>query len=64
MKYIVKWKEAKDDKTDALMSAFDTQIECKAYIKGIVEAILQFSEDKNVFKESKLLSEFKIEEIN
>tara|TARA_R100000781_G_scaffold86858_1_gene53459 strand:+ start:407 stop:616 length:210 start_codon:yes stop_codon:yes gene_type:complete len=63
-KFIVKWEKAKKDKTDALMDSFDTMIEAKSFIKGFVAAILQFTEDGNVFKESKLLSQFKIEKIN
>ena len=31
-KYIVFWKEAKEDKSDALMRSFDTVIEAKSYI--------------------------------
>ena len=34
-KYLVLWKEAKKDKTDALMRSFDTTIEAKSYIQGL-----------------------------
>ena len=59
-KYLVKWKKAKDDKTDALMRSFDTTIEANSYIKGFVDAIVSFTKDAN---EDKLLQEFKVEEI-
>ena len=59
-KYLVKWKKAKDDKTDALMRSFDTIIEAKSYIQGFVDSVVSFTKDA---KENKLLNEFKIEEI-
>ena len=60
-KYLVKWKKAKDDKTDALMRSFDTMIEAKSYIQGFVDSVVSFTKDA---KEDKLLNEFKIEEIS
>lgn len=59
-KYLVKWKKAKDDKTDALMRSFDTIIEAKSYIQGFVDAIVSFTKDA---QEDKLLKEFEIDEI-
>ena len=59
-KYLVKWKKAKDDKTDALMRSFDTMIEAKSYIQGFVDAIVSFTKDA---QEDKLLKEFEVEEI-
>ncbi|MAC54347.1 MAG: hypothetical protein CME31_17545 [Gimesia sp.] len=60
-RYLVLWKKAKNDKTDALMRSFDTTIEAKSYIQGFVEAIVSFTKDA---QEDKLLDEFKIEEVN
>ena len=60
-KYLVKWKKAKDDKTDALMRSFDTMIEAKSYIQGFVDSVVSFTKDA---EENKLLNEFKIEEIS
>ena len=59
-KYLVRWKEAKDDKTDALMRSFDTMIEAKSYIQGFVDAVVSFTKDA---QEDKLLKEFEVEEI-
>jgi hypothetical protein len=59
-KFIVFWKEAKEDKTDALMRSFDTMIESKAYINGFVDSVVSFTKDAD---EDKLLKEFKIEEL-
>ena len=59
-KYIVFWKEAKEDKSDALMRSFDTVIEAKSYINGFVDAIVEFTIDAN---QEKLLEQFKIEEM-
>ena len=59
-KYIVFWKEAKADKSDALMRSFDTTIEAKSYINGFVDAIVEFTKDAN---QEKLLEQFKIEEM-
>ena len=59
-KYIVFWKEAKEDKSDALMRSFDTVIEAKSYINGFVDAIVEFTKDAN---QEKLLEQFKIEEM-
>jgi len=59
-KYLVKWRKAKEDKTDALMRSFDTTIEAKSYIQGFVDAIVSFTKDA---KEDKLLKEFEVEEI-
>ena len=59
-KYLVRWKKAKDDKTDALMRSFDTIIEAKSYIQGFVDAIVSFTKDA---QEDKLLKEFEVEEI-
>ena len=39
-KYMVLWKERKDDGQDALMRSFDTTIESKSYIQGFVDAIM------------------------
>ncbi len=57
-KFIVLWKKAKDDETDALMRSFDTMIESKSYIQGFVDSIVSFTKDAN---EEKLLKEFEIE---
>tara|TARA_X000001382_G_C3044868_1_gene139102 strand:- start:68 stop:262 length:195 start_codon:yes stop_codon:yes gene_type:complete len=59
-KYLVLWKEAKKDKTDALMRSFDTTIEAKSYIQGFVDSIVEFTKNAD---EDKLIKEFKIEEI-
>ena len=59
-KYIVFWKEAKKDKSDALMRSFDTMIEAKSYVDGFVDAIVEFTKDAN---QEKLLEQFKIEEM-
>ena len=59
-KFIVTWKKAKDDETDALMRSFDTMIESKSYIQGFVDSIVSFTKDAD---EDNLLKEFKIEEI-
>ena len=57
-KFIVLWKKAKDDETDALMRSFDTMIESKSYIQGFVDSIVSITKDAN---EEKLLKEFEIE---
>tara|TARA_R100000687_G_C6327664_1_gene108071 strand:- start:1 stop:198 length:198 start_codon:yes stop_codon:yes gene_type:complete len=57
-KYIVFWKKAKDDETDALMRSFDTMIESKSYIQGFVDSVVSFTKDAD---EEKLLKEFEIE---
>ena len=57
-KFIVLWKKAKDDETDALMRSFDTMIESKSYIQGFVDSIVSFTKDAN---EENLLKEFEIE---
>ena len=59
-KFLVLWKKAKKDKSDALMRSFDTKIESKAYIQGFVDSIVSFTKDAD---EDKLLEEFKIEEM-
>jgi hypothetical protein len=59
-KYLVFWKEAKEDKSDALMRSFDTTIEAKSYIQGFVDSIVQFTKNAD---EDKLIKEFKIEEL-
>ena len=59
-KFIVIWKKAKEDETDALMRSFDTMIESKAYIQGFVDSVVSFTKDEN---EEKLLKEFEIEVI-
>ena len=59
-KYMVLWKERKEDGQDALMRSFDTTIESKSYIQGFVDAIVSFTNDAN---EKNLLDEFKIDEI-
>ena len=59
-RYIVFWKKAKGDGSDALMRSFDTMIESKAYIQGFVDSIVSFTKDAD---EDILLKEFKIEEI-
>ena len=59
-KFIVIWKKAKEDETDALMRSFDTMIESKAYINGFVDSVVSFTKDAD---EDKLLNEFKIEEL-
>ena len=60
-KYLVYWKEAKEDKSDALMRSFDTTIESKSYIQGFVDAIIEFTDER--VNEEKLIQEFKIDEI-
>jgi len=57
-KFIVIWKKAKEDETDALMRSFDTMIESKSYIQGFVDSIVSFTKDAD---EEKLLKEFEIE---
>ena len=57
-KFIIIWKKAKEDETDALMRSFDTMIESKSYIQGFVDSIVSFTKDA---KEEKLLKEFEIE---
>ena len=57
-KFIVLWKKAKDDETDALMRSFDTMIESKSYIQGFVDSVVSFTKDAD---EEKLLKEFEIE---
>ena len=59
-KYIVLWKERKEDGSHAVMRSFDTTIESKSYIQGFVDAIISFTDDAS---EKKLLKEFKIDEI-
>ena len=59
-KYIVLWKERKEDVSHAVMMSFDTTIESKSYIQGFVDAIVSFTNDAN---EKNLLDEFKIDEI-
>jgi|TARA_R100000008_G_C3481461_1_gene114064 hypothetical protein len=59
-KFIVIWKKAKEDETDALMRSFDTMIEAKSYINGFVDSVVSFTKDAD---EDKLLKEFKIEEL-
>ncbi len=59
-KYLVFWKEAKEDKSYALMRSFDTTIEAKSYIQGFVDSIVQFTKNAD---EDKLIKEFKIEEL-
>ena len=44
-KYLVYWKEAKQDKSDALMRSFDTTIEAKSYIQGFVDSIVEFTKN-------------------
>ena len=60
-KYMVLWKERKEDGKDAVMRSFDTTIESKSYIQGFVDAIVQFTDDR--VNEEKLIQEFKIDEI-
>jgi len=60
-KYMVLWKERKEDGQDALMRSFDTTIESKSYIQGFVDAIVEFTDDR--VNEEKLIQEFKIDEI-
>ena len=57
-KFIVIWKKAKEDETDALMRSFDTMIESKSYIQGFVDSVVSFTKDAD---EEKLLKEFEIE---
>ena len=59
-KYIVLWKERKEDGSHAVMRSFDTTIESKYYIQGFVYSIVSFTNDAN---EKNLLDEFKIDEI-
>ena len=60
-KYMVLWKERKEDGKDAMMRSFDTTIESKSYIQGFVDAIVEFTDDR--VNEEKLIQEFKIDEI-
>ena len=60
-KYMVLWKERKEDGNDAVMRSFDTTIESKSYIQGFVDAIIEFTDEK--VNEEKLIQEFKIDEI-
>ena len=60
-KYMVLWKERKEDGKDAMMRSFDTTIESKSYIQGFVDAIIEFTDER--VNEEKLIQEFKIDEI-
>ena len=60
-KYMVLWKERKEDGKDAVMRSFDTTIESKSYIQGFVDAIIEFTDER--VNEEKLIQEFKIDEI-
>ena len=60
-KYMVLWKERKEDGQDALMRSFDTTIESKSYIQGFVDAIIEFTDER--VNEEKLIQEFNIDEI-
>ena len=60
-KYMVLWKERKEDGQDAVMRSFDTTIESKSYIQGFVDAIIEFTDER--VNEEKLIQEFKIDEI-
>ena len=44
-KYMVLWKERKEDGQDAVMRSFDTTIESKSYIQGFVDAIIEFTDE-------------------
>ena len=57
--FMVYWKKMLEDKTDAPMMSFDTSIEARAYIKGIIDAIKIHVKDAN---EIKLLKEFEVRE--
>ena len=59
-KYIVLWKERKEDGSHAVMRSCDSTIESISYIQGFVDAIVSFTNDAN---EKNLLDEFKIDEI-
>ena len=59
-KYLVYWKEAKEDKSDALLRSFDTTIEAKSYIQGFVDSIVEFTKNAD---SDKLIKEFKVEEM-
>ena len=60
-KYMVLWKQRKEDGKDAVMRSFDTTIESKSYIQGFVDAIIEFTDER--VNEEKLIQEFKIDEI-
>tara|TARA_Y100000361_G_C11027034_1_gene272694 strand:+ start:521 stop:712 length:192 start_codon:yes stop_codon:yes gene_type:complete len=57
--YMVYWKKMMQDKTDAPMMSFDTSIEARAYIKGIIDAIKIHVEKTD---ELKLIQEFEVRE--
>ena len=57
--YMVYWKKMMQDKTDAPMMSFDTSIEARAYIKGIIDAIKIHVEKTD---ELKLIKEFEVRE--
>lgn len=61
VKYMVYWKDMLTDKQgDAPMRDFDTQIEARSYIQGMVDSITTFTNNKN---EVSLKQEFEIKEI-
>tara|TARA_R100001510_G_C7573634_1_gene149129 strand:- start:454 stop:675 length:222 start_codon:yes stop_codon:yes gene_type:complete len=61
VKYMVYWKDMLRDKQgDAPMRDFDTKIEARSYIQGMVDSIITFTNDKN---EVSLKQEFEIKEI-
>ena len=55
--YMVYWKKMMQDKTDAPMMSFDTSIEARAYIKGLIDAIKIHVEKTD---ELKLIKEFEV----
>ena len=57
--YMVYWKKMMQDKTDAPMMSFDTSIEARAYIKGIIDAIKIHVEKTD---ELKLIQDFEVRE--
>tara|TARA_X000001382_G_scaffold97532_1_gene71900 strand:+ start:321 stop:512 length:192 start_codon:yes stop_codon:yes gene_type:complete len=57
--YMVYWKKMMQDKTDAPMMSFDTSIEARAYIKGLIDAIKIHVEKTD---ELKLIKEFEVRE--
>tara|TARA_Y100000593_G_scaffold47442_2_gene89927 strand:- start:6835 stop:7026 length:192 start_codon:yes stop_codon:yes gene_type:complete len=57
--FMVYWKKMLKDKTDAPMMSFDTSIEARAYIKGMIHAIKIHVEDTD---EIKLIKEFEVRE--
>ncbi len=60
MKYVVRWTSIGTDGEDRILRPFDTVIECKAYIDGIVDSVVWFADGAD---ETKVRKELKYESI-